>query len=62
MWLVEQENLMGDELETVTDEEREAVLSELYDELMDDALIEVAYRAALAAQPAPVPADDEIPW
>jgi hypothetical protein len=54
--------MWNDELETVTDEEREAVLRELYAEAMDEALIDVAYREAIARQPMPVPADDEIPW
>ena len=50
-----------DEQEILSYEERDAVMRELYAELMDEALIEVAHREAIARQPAPVP-DDEIPW
>jgi hypothetical protein len=54
--------MWNDELESVSDQEREAVLSELFDEPMNEAQHELAYYEAVARQPEPIPADDEIPW
>jgi len=52
----------NDELENVSDEEREEVWREVYDELMDEAQVDLACREAVARQPEPVLSDDEIPW
>ena len=54
--------MWNDQMESVTDEEREAVWREVYDELMNEAQVELAYREAVVREPEPIPADDEIPW
>jgi hypothetical protein len=54
--------MWNDEQESVTDEEREAVLRELFNELMNDAHQELVYCEAVAREAEPIPSDDEIPW